>query len=112
MGAGGRDGGMAMSCTGMIMAAISGNHGHTLMIPMADIMAGTTKCYNAAGTAGHPHYITMTAADFTMLRGGGVVTKFSCNGGDHQYVLSCAAGAPAPVAPTCSTTSNEGGTAC
>jgi hypothetical protein len=83
------------------------------MIPMADIIAGTQRCYNAEGTAGHAHYITLTAADFTTLRNGGNVTKFSCNGGDHQYVLSCAAGAPAPVAPTqCTATSNEGGTAC
>lgn len=94
---------------------ISGNHAmpHVLTIPMADIMAGTQKCYNAAGSAGHPHYVIMMPADFAMLASGGTVTKFSCNGGDHQYVLSCAANPPAPVAPSqCTAMPDAGGTAC
>ena len=94
-------------------AAISGNHGHSLVIPMADILAGAQKCYDAAGTAGHPHYIIMMPADFAMLASGGSVTKFSCNGGDHQYVLSCAANPPTPGTPSeCTATSMQGGTAC
>ena len=81
---------------------------------MADITAGTQKCYNAAGSAGHPHYVIMTTADFAMLASGGTVTKFSCNGGDHQYVLSCAANPTMPVfpVPTCTESSTQGGTAC
>ena len=94
-------------------AAISGNHGHSLIVTMADITAGVQKCYDVAGTAGHSHYITLMPADFTMLAGGGTVTKFSCNGGDHQYVISCAANPPAPGTPSqCTATSMEGGTAC
>ena len=83
------------------------------MIPLADITAGAQKCYNAMGTAGHPHYVTLSAADFVTLRNGGNVTKYSCNGGDHQFVLSCKTGAPAAVAPPeCDANSNVGATAC
>jgi hypothetical protein len=100
-------------CTATANAMISGNHGHVLMLTVADIMAGTQKCYDVRGTATHSHYITVTAADFATLRTGGVVKKYSCNGGDHQYVLSCVAGAPAAVAPPeCTATSTEGGTMC
>jgi hypothetical protein len=96
----------------MISAMISGNHGHTLNIPLADITAGTQKCYDASGTAGHAHYITLTAADFTTLRSGGSVTKYSCNGGDHQYTLSCGTPPAAVTPPECTATSTVGGTAC
>jgi hypothetical protein len=75
-------------------------------------MAGKEKCYDAAGTAGHSHYVTVTAADFTALREGKPVAKFSCNGGDHEYMLSCVAGAPAPKAPACDATPNQGATKC
>jgi hypothetical protein len=91
----------------MITALISGNHGHTLAIPMADITAGVEKIYNARGTAAHDHFVQVTAADFTTLKSGGTVSKKSCNGGDHEYVLSCAAGRQ-PMAPTCSTSDECG----
>lgn len=83
----------------VIVAAISGNHGHVLEVPMEDIEAGVETTYDASGEAGHCHAVTLTAEDFATLRAGGAVTKFSCNGGDHQYVLSCVAGAPEPVDP-------------
>jgi hypothetical protein len=88
------------ACRGdVIVAAISLNHEHVLEVPVADIEAGVEVTYDASGTAGHCHAVTLTAEDFATLRAGGVVTKFSCNGGDHQFVLSCAPGAPAPVDP-------------
>ncbi len=83
----------------VIVAAISQNHGHALEIPLADIEAGVEKTYDASGTAGHCHEVTLTAEDFATLRAGGSVTKFSCHGGDHEDVLSCAAGAPEPGNP-------------
>jgi hypothetical protein len=98
-------------CTGAIMAAISGNDGHVLMVTAADITAGVAKCYNVMGAGDHPHYVTVTAANFTTLSGGGVVRLFSCNGGDHQYVLSCGT-VPAAVAPTCTAAGTEGATPC
>jgi hypothetical protein len=109
-GAGGTGG--ANSCAAAVMAKISGNHGHILMIPVADITAGTMKCYNARGGATHDHWVTVAPADFAMLRAGMTVTKRSCNGGDHQYVLSCAANSPAAVDPGCTAASTEGMTMC
>ncbi len=101
-------GGSAALCTGAVVAAISANHGHELTIPLADIEAGVDKTYDATGSAGHCHELTVTAADFATLKSGGVVTKSSCNGGDHEYVLSCAPGAPAPGAPDCAATPTLG----
>jgi len=97
-GAGGE---ATVTCAAMIVAVISNNHGHALSIPLADIEAGADMTYSAMGTATHCHEVTLTAADFATLKGGGSVTKFSCNGGDHEYVLSCAPDAPAPGAPDC-----------
>jgi hypothetical protein len=69
---------------------------------MADIMAGAEKIYNARGTATHDHFVQVTSADFTALKSGGTVIKRSCNGGDHEYVLTCATPTRQPTAPTCS----------
>ena len=91
-----------VTCAATIVAAISANHGHALEIPLADIEAGVEMTYSAQGSAGHCHQVTLTADDFAALQAGGTVRKFSCNGGDHEYVLSCAADPPAPEAPDCS----------
>jgi len=108
----GPDSGGLASCAATVAARISGNHGHTLMIPMADITGTADKCYNSRGTATHDHWITVTAADFATLRSGQTVLKRSCNGGDHQYVLSCAATPPAAMNPACDDNSNEGAMKC
>lgn len=100
-GATGGTGGGAVSCANTISAAISKNHGHALDIPLADIEAGVEVTYDATGTALHCHKVTITAADFATLNAGGVVTKKTCNGTDHEFVLSCGS-APAPGVPDCS----------
>jgi len=112
-GTGGMDtgsgGSMAVdSCGADLTADIAGNHGHALLVPMADVIAGEDACYNARGDAGHDHFIDITAADFTRLRDGERVVLTSCNGGDHQYVLSCAQGADPAGAPECGGTPNLG----
>lgn len=103
-------GGSASVCLAAISASISGNHAqgpHLLDIPLADIEAGVEKVYSAQGQANHCHEVTLTAADFATLKSGGSVTKFSCNGGDHEYTMSCGAN-PTPVAPDCGATPNAG----
>jgi hypothetical protein len=107
-GSGGGGGGGGGLCKAAITAMISANHGHALEIPIEDIEAGVTKTYSAQGTAMHCHEVEITAEDFATLQAGGVVKKFSCNGTDHEYVLSCAPGAPGPVAPDCAATPNAG----
>lgn len=105
----GQSTGTGMSeCTMMIVAAISNNHGHALEIPLADIEAGADVTYDISATAQHCHEVTLTAADFQTLKDGGVVTKLTCNGGDHELVLSCAPGAPQPGTPDCSADPNFG----
>lgn len=83
----------------LVIAEISLNHGHALEIPMADIIAGVEVTYDASGAAGHCHAVTLTAEDFATLRAGGSVTKISCNGGDHEFVISCVDGARPPGDP-------------
>ncbi len=93
-------GGEASVCIeGIVAAAISNNHGHVLEIPLADIDAGVETRYDASGAAGHCHEVIMTPADYEALRAGETVIKFSCNGGDHEYVLSCTEGARPPGDP-------------
>lgn len=97
---GSSSGGEASVCLeGIVAAVISNNHGHVLEIPLADIDAGVETSYDASGAAGHCHEVVLTAEDFAALRAGDTVVKFSCNGGDHEYVLSCSEGARPPGDP-------------
>jgi hypothetical protein len=71
-----------------------GGHTHTLTIPVADVMAapGAPKSYQTSATQGaqdHCHQVSLTVEDFATLRSGGVVKKTSCNGGNHEFVISC-----------------------
>ena len=96
-------------CSGdTVVADVSQNHGHTLEIPVADIVAGVEKQYVTGGTTGHCHVVTLTAADFATLQSGGEVRVVSCNNTEHEYALSCAGTVVAgdPV-PTCGS-SNDG----
>jgi hypothetical protein len=106
-GTGGSGPGM---CTALIVAEISLNHPqpHELQIPLEDVVAGVEATYQTSGPSGHCHEVTVTAADFATLQNGGSVTLVSCNGGDHEYVLSCVAGAPPPGDPMCEGTDQTG----
>jgi hypothetical protein len=76
-GGGAYGGGMVAQPTGCGANAISNNHGHALAIPVADLDATTDMTYSIAGTAGHDHTITLTAAQLATLKGGGTVTVTS-----------------------------------
>ena len=89
---------------------ISLNHGHELTIPIADIMAGAAKIYDARGTSAHSHFVELTADDFATLRSGGTVKKVSCNGGDHEYLLSCGTAMGMAEDPMCDMADMCGGT--
>jgi hypothetical protein len=97
-------------CTGMIVANVSLNHNaagngpHGLVIPAADITAGTPKTYATTPVMGmiaqgHMHFVQLTAMDFMNLRAGMTVKKHSCSGGDHEYVLKCGGTTDMGVAP-------------
>ncbi len=107
-GMGGGEGALTSSCAGPITATsramlsgtgsgIEADHAHTLMIPLADIMAGVMKTYlNAVTASDHTHSITLTATDYEMLRSGGTVDKLTVNlgsegkGHSHAVRLVCA----------------------
>ncbi len=81
---------------------------HLLKIPLSDVMAGVAKSFDSELNSeamqvpggDHCHRIELTAEDFTTLKNGGVVKKPTCNGGDHEFVLSCGDDPPAPVNPS------------
>ena len=82
---------------------ISANHGHTLVIPKADLDSTTSKTYTlSASVDGHTHTVTFTVAQLTAMKGGGsaVVTSSStaataAYGGTHDHAVT------ASVASTC-----------
>ena len=98
-------------CSTNVNANISMNHTgalHALIIPIADIRTGTAKVYvtTTGGTTPHVHYVQVTAADFTALKAGMTVTKYSCNAGDHEYVLKCGGTTDMGGAPNCGDAAN------
>lgn len=75
---------------------ITANHDHTLVVTMDDVTAGVAKSYDTAGNSGHPHWIQLTAEDFTVLAAGGTVNKFSCNAQhEHEFIIKGTVGAMA-----------------
>lgn len=91
------DAGIAKSCTANGGAAsIGSNHGHTLTVSAADVNAAVDKTYNIQGTSPHPHMITITAAQFNMLKGSSTasVTVTSTSDGSpahtHSVTVTCA----------------------
>lgn len=71
---------------------IAANHGHTLTVSVADVSAGNEKTYNIAGSAGHAHEVTVTAANFSTLANNQqvVVSSTTENGHTHSVTISCA----------------------
>ncbi len=88
-GSGSGGGGTPSGCSD---EAITANHGHSLAVPQADVDAAAEKTYSIQGDSPHDHEITLTAADFTLLAGGGSVTIVSTSDGTHTHdvTVSCA----------------------
>ena len=61
----------ASSCSNFLF---SGNHGHALEIPIADLDSLTDKSYSTQGTATHDHSFTVTAANLARLKAGQTIT--------------------------------------
>jgi hypothetical protein len=80
------------------------------LITPAEITAGTNVTVLSSTTAGHAHYVSVTAADFTALRAGKQVLKKSCAGADHEWLLTCASTGLLPGTPTCSDECGDGTT--
>lgn len=72
-------------------AAISGNHGHALLVPVADLDATAAVVYAIVGSADHDHAVTLSPAQLAQLRAGGSVSVTSTTtfGHDHRLDIRC-----------------------
>ena len=80
--------------TGNATVMIATNHqhvSHSLTVPGTDIQAAVEKIYDIMGTATHNHQVTVTAADFETLKGGGSV-MITSTATDHTHVVTISCG--------------------
>jgi hypothetical protein len=68
--------------------SIGTNHGHTLTVPVADLNAGVDKTYDIMGSSIHTHSVTITAAQFTMLKANTSIMVTSTVGSAHTHVVT------------------------
>lgn len=73
-------------------SAIGGNHGHNLVVSIADVNAGVAKTYSIQGSSPHNHTLTISAADFSSLKTNQAISVTSSNddGHTHPVSVSCA----------------------
>jgi len=68
------------------------NHGHVLVVTIADVMAGQQKSYDIQGTSDHPHTVVLTAAHFQELAQNQAIMTTSSFDADHSHdiLVACA----------------------
>jgi hypothetical protein len=72
-------------------ATIGTNHGHTITVTVAEVMAAAAVTYDIMGTSVHTHMVTVTAADFTTLQTCGSVMVTSTDSmHTHVVTVTCA----------------------
>lgn len=73
-------------------ATISGNHGHVLAVPTADLSSAVDVTYDIQGSADHSHTVTFTAAMLASLKAGNMVSAVSTTTLSHNHAIneSCA----------------------
>lgn len=67
---------------------ISGNHGHVLVVPRADLDLAADQAYDIRGTSPHTHQVGLSAAQLAALKAGGTVTVTSSPGDGHTHLVS------------------------
>jgi hypothetical protein len=65
--------------------AISGNHGHTLVVPAADLDSTTNKTYSILGTADHNHTVVLTPAQLQLIKAQSAVVVISSTNQSHSH---------------------------
>jgi hypothetical protein len=80
--------GPAPAQCGATGAAITGNHGHALTIPAADLDSATDQTYSILGTANHAHSVTFTPAQLQALKAGQSVTVQSTTDSFHEHAVT------------------------
>jgi hypothetical protein len=77
----------AVCPNGATATAISANHGHTLVVPTADVAVAVAKTYSIKGTATHNHDVTLTPDHFAQLAAGATISVTSTTVGSHAHVV-------------------------
>ena len=54
---------------------VANNHGHTVTITGAQLLAGGAVTLDVQGTSSHPHQVTLSSADVKAIRSGQRVSK-------------------------------------
>ncbi|MDB5221080.1 MAG: hypothetical protein JWO86_9007 [Myxococcaceae bacterium] len=76
---------------GATAGTITGNHGHSLKVPVADFADGLQHVYDITGFATHSHTVTLSATDLATVKSGGMVTvTSSINVHMHDVTVVCA----------------------
>jgi len=81
---------VALSCGA---TAITGNHGHALTIPSADVDSPIDMVYSIMGAADHNHFVTVTVAQLALIKSKTPATIMSTMGPDghtHLVTVNCA----------------------
>ncbi|HTT13043.1 MAG TPA: hypothetical protein VMG60_19405 [Burkholderiaceae bacterium] len=70
---------------------ITGNHGHAVTIPDADLDSMVDMTYNIQGTADHNHTIVLTVAQLQMIKVMTAVTVLSSTtlSHNHDVTVNC-----------------------
>ena len=66
-----------VSSCGSSGSEITGNHGHLLTVPTAELTSITAMTYSILGSATHDHLLTLSPDDLAQLNSGGTVTVVS-----------------------------------
>lgn len=82
----------AGGCTMDPDVMIGTNHGHEMVVPLADVMAGVEVVYDIQGASTHPHTVTLTADDFMMLQQGVAVVVISSTDSMHSHEVTVTCG--------------------
>ena len=86
-------GSAANNCTNANVDSIIGaNHGHTIVIPQADITAGVSKTYSIQGSSAHDHTVTLSPGDFSALAHPGYGSYRDGGTADHPRFRRVSAG--------------------
>lgn len=87
-GGGGDAVGPARASCGASGAAISLNHGHTLVVAWFDLDSTVDMIYGIRGSADHDHTMTITVAQLRQLKAGGSVTAAAAVSAAHSHVVT------------------------
>lgn len=79
------------ACDGAVNVSIANNHGHVLVVPLADVLAGVDKTYDIQGASPHTHSVTITATDFLVMKSADPIQVTSTSAGHtHVVTVMCA----------------------